>query len=88
MILHKIIFGCVHGRALIGLRHKCRFALRFFDVSRQEFIKDNPEYVVRDGSTGKLKLKASLSKCGRTSVENEVEYIRQNVPGIFANEEE
>lgn len=32
--------------------------------------------------------KASLSKCGRTSVENEVEYIRQNVPGIFADEEE
>ena len=39
-------------------------------------------------SNGKLKLKASLSKCGRTSVENEVEYIRQNVPGIFVDEEE
>ena len=45
--------------------------------------------VVKDGSTGKLKLKASLSsKCGRTSVENEVEYIRQNIPGIFVDEED
>lgn len=32
------------------------------------FFKENPEYVVKNGSTGKLKLKASLSKCGRTSV--------------------
>ena len=39
-------------------------------------------------SARKLKLKASLSKCGRTSVENDVEYIRQNVPGIFTDEEE
>lgn len=46
------------------------------------------EYVVKDGSTGKLKLKASLSKCGRTSVENDVEYIRQNVLGIFMDEED
>ena len=29
----------VHGRALIAIRHKCGFALRLFDVSRQEFIK-------------------------------------------------
>lgn len=36
----------------------------------------------------KLKLKASLSKCGRTSVENEAEYIRQNVLGNFVDEEE
>ena len=59
-----------------------------FSRESARFIKENPEYVVKDGSTGKLKLKASLSKCGRTSVENEVEYIRQNVPGIFADEEE
>lgn len=59
-----------------------------FSRESARFIKENPEYVVKDGSTGKLKLKASLSKCGRTSVENEVEYIQQNVPGIFADEEE
>lgn len=57
-----------------------------FSRESARFIKENPEYVVKDGSTGKLK--ASLSKCGRTSVENEVEYIRQNVPGIFTDEEE
>ena len=43
---------------------------------------------MKDGSTGKLKLKASLSKYGRTSIENEVEYIRQNVLGIFVSKEE
>ena len=43
---------------------------------------------MKDGSTGKLKLKASLSKCGRISVENEVEYILQNVLGIFVDGEE
>lgn len=59
-----------------------------FSRESARFIKENPEYVVKDGSTGKLKLKASLSKCGRTSVENEVEYIRQNVPGIFVGEED
>ena len=59
-----------------------------FSRESARFIKENLEYVVKDGSTGKLKLKASLSKCGRTSVENEVEYIRQNVPGIFVDEEE
>lgn len=59
-----------------------------FSRESARFIKENPEYVVKDGSTGKLKLKASLSKCGRTSVENDVEYIRQNVPGIFTDEEE
>ena len=59
-----------------------------FSRESARFIKENPEYVVKGGSTGKLKLKASLSKCGRTSVENEVEYIRQNVPGIFVSEED
>ena len=59
-----------------------------FSRESARFIKENPEYVVKDGSTEKLKLKASLSKCGRTSVENDVEYIRQNVPGIFTNEED
>lgn len=56
-------------------------------VSRHDLLR-KPEYVVKDGSTGKLKLKASLSKCGRTSVEDEVEYIRQNIPGIFVDEED
>ena len=59
-----------------------------FSRESARFIKENPEYVVKDGSTGRLKLKASLSKCGRTSVENEVEYIRQNIPGIFVDEED
>lgn len=59
-----------------------------FSRESARFIKENPEYVVKDDSTGKLKLKASLSKCGRTSVENEVEYIRQNIPGIFVDEED
>ena len=35
----------------------------------------------------KLKLKASLAKCGGTSVENDVEYIHQNVPEIFVDDE-
>ena len=59
-----------------------------FSRESARFIKENPEYVVKDGSTGKLKLKASLSKCGRASVENEVEYIRQIIPGIFVDEED
>jgi len=59
-----------------------------FSRESARFIKENLEYIVKDGSTGKLKLKALLSKCGRTSAENEVEYIRKNVPGIFVDEEE
>jgi superfamily II DNA/RNA helicase len=59
-----------------------------FSRESARFIKEHPEYVVKDGSTGKLKLMASLSKCGNTSVENEAEYIRQNVPGIFDGEED
>ena len=59
-----------------------------FSRESARFIKESPEYVVKDGSTGKLKLKASLSKCGRTSVENDVEYISQNAPGIFTDEED
>ena len=39
VFLHKIIFCCIHGRALVAIRHKCGFALWLFDVSRQEFIK-------------------------------------------------
>ena len=59
-----------------------------FTRESARYIKEHPEYVIKDGSTGKLKLKASLAKCGRTSVENDVEYILQNVPGIFVDEED
>lgn len=58
-----------------------------FSRESARFIKENPEYVIKDGSTGQLKLSTALSTCGRTSIENEVAYIRQNVPGIFAAEE-
>ena len=37
--LHKIVFCCVHGRALVAVRHESGFALRLFDICRQEFIK-------------------------------------------------
>ena len=39
VFLHKIIFCCIHGRAVVTIRHTCGFALRLFNVSRQEFIK-------------------------------------------------
>lgn len=58
-----------------------------FSRESARFIKENPDYVVKDGSTGQLKLSDSLVKCGRTSIENEVAYIRQNVPGIFVCKE-
>ena len=38
-LVQKIIFCCIHGRALVTIRHKCGFALRLFDVNRQDFIK-------------------------------------------------
>lgn len=56
-----------------------------FSRESARFIKENSEYVIMDGSTGELKLSAALFKCGRTNIENEVAYIRQNVPGIFIN---
>lgn len=37
--LHKILFGCVYGWALIAIRHKCGFALRFFDVGSKKFLE-------------------------------------------------
>ena len=54
-----------------------------FSRESARFIKEHPEYVEKDGSTGVLKLKTSLSSCGNTNVEKEVFYIRQNAPGIF-----
>ncbi len=46
------------------------------------------EYVVHDGSTGKLKLRGSLLQCGNTSVESEAFDIKYNVPGLFVDEEQ
>ncbi|MDU7029383.1 hypothetical protein [Robinsoniella peoriensis] len=45
------------------------------------------EYVVHDGSTGKLKLRGTLLQCGNTSVESEAFDIKYNVPGLFVDEE-
>lgn len=59
-----------------------------FSRESARFIKENPEYVIKDGSTGQLKLSTALFNCGRTNIENEVAYIRQNVPGIFTDEKE
>lgn len=47
------------------------------------YIKEHHEYVIRDGSTGQLKLSPVLARCGNTDVRNEVIYIRQNSPEIF-----
>jgi hypothetical protein len=58
-----------------------------FSRESARFIKENSEYVIKDGSTGQLKLSTELFKCGRTNIENEVAYIRQNVPGIFTSED-
>lgn len=56
-----------------------------FSREAATYIRNNQdEYVVRDGSTGKLKLKATLLECGNTNVENECKDIRYNVPGLFA----
>ncbi|MGI6051886.1 MAG: DEAD/DEAH box helicase [Bilifractor sp.] len=54
-----------------------------FSRESARYIKDHPEYVLRDGATGQLMLSASLDHCGSTDVCKEVVYIRQNVPGIF-----
>lgn len=59
-----------------------------FTRESARFIKEHPEYVEKDGSTGVLKLRASLSSCGNKNVENEVVYIRQNAPGIFTDAEQ
>ena len=58
-----------------------------FSRESARFIKENPEYVIKHGSTGQLKLITALFNCGRTNIENEVAYIRQNVPEIFMSEE-
>lgn len=58
-----------------------------FTRESARFVKEHPEYVEMDGSTGVLKLRASLASCGNKNVENEVVYIRQNAPDIFTEEE-
>lgn len=58
-----------------------------FTRESARFVKEHPEYVVKEGSTDVLKLKASLSSCGNKNVEKEVVYIRQNAPGIFVEVE-
>ena len=59
-----------------------------FTRESARFVKEHPEYVEKDGSTGVLKLKASLASCGNKNVENEVVYIRQNAPDIFTHTEQ
>lgn len=54
-----------------------------FSRESARYIKKHPEYIVKDGSSGQLKLKNSLAKCGSIDVRNEVIYIRQNAPNIF-----
>ena len=58
-----------------------------FSRESARYVKEHSEYVVKDGSTSVLKLKASLASCGNTNVEKEVIYIRQNAPSIFVEEE-
>ncbi|WP_329886775.1 DEAD/DEAH box helicase [Pseudoramibacter sp. HA2172] len=54
-----------------------------FSRESARYIKDHREYVIKDGSTGELKLSPALADCGNTDVRNEVIYIRQNSPEIF-----
>ena len=55
-----------------------------FTREAARYVKQHrEEYVVKDGSTGTLKLRSSLANCGSGMVRKEVIYIRQNVPGIF-----
>ena len=54
-----------------------------FSRESARYIKEHREYVIRDGSTGQLKLSPALARCNNTDVRNEVIYIRQNSPEIF-----
>lgn len=57
-----------------------------FSRESARYIKEHHEYVIRDGSTGQLKLSPALARCGNTDVRNEVIYIRQNSPEIFESD--
>ncbi|MGI6127028.1 MAG: DEAD/DEAH box helicase [Planifilum sp.] len=54
-----------------------------FSRESARYIKEHQEYVIKDGSSGKLSLSPSLAECGNTDVRNEVVYIRQNLPEVF-----
>lgn len=51
------------------------------------YIKGHKKYVIREGSSGVLKLSRALATCSNTDVRNEVVYIRQNSPEIFEIDE-
>lgn len=57
-----------------------------FTRESARYIKEHREYVIRDGSTGDLKLSPALAQCDNTDVRSEVIYIRQNSPEIFESE--
>lgn len=55
-----------------------------FSREAARYIKEHRgEFVIRDGSTGQLRLSQALAQCSNTDVRNEVVYIRQNSPEIF-----
>ncbi len=55
-----------------------------FSREAARYIKEHRgEFVIRDGSTGQLKLSPALAQCSNTDVRNEIVYIRQNSPEIF-----
>lgn len=54
----------------------------FFRESAR-YIKEHHEYVIRDGSTGRLKLSPALARYDNMDVRNEVIYIRQSSPEIL-----
>lgn len=57
-----------------------------FSRESARYIKEHHENVIRDGSTGQLKLSPALARCGNADVRNEVIYIRQNSPEIFESD--
>lgn len=58
---------------------------RKYDWKIENCRQHRDEFVIRDGSTGQLKLSPALARCGNTDVRNEIVYIRQNSPEIFEN---
>lgn len=74
-----------------GTTNKLTILLQRNGFSREAatYIKEHSEeYVLEDGETGDLKLKASLLNCGNKSVEMECAAILYNVPGIFVYEDD
>lgn len=59
-----------------------------FSREAATYIRTHREdYVEEDGSTGELKLKSLLLRCGNTSVMTEAADIKLNVPGLFTGED-